>query len=273
MDKRATLSGEMKAGRTRAPAARASAAAPRAAGPRRGAPAAPQAAAAASEQSTATTRVGRNANFAKLQAGYLFPEIARMRREHQAKYPDAKVISLGIGDTTEPVPAPITDAMAGYARGLNTLEGYSGYGAEQGNGKLRAAIAEEYYGGTGIKDDDVFISDGSKCDISRLQMIFAQDVRMAVQDPSYPAYVDSSVISGKTGGYDDGRQQYTNVVYMPCLPENNFFPDLERMDAMADAEKPDVIFFCSVRPAAARARARAPRQKTAAGRPYARPVD
>ena len=210
--------------------------------------AAAAAAAAASEQAKTTTGVNRNANFAKLQAGYLFPEIARMRREHQAKYPDAKVISLGIGDTTEPVPAPITDAMAGYAHGLNTREGYSGYGAEQGNGKLRAAIAEEYYGGTGIQDGDVFVSDGSKCDISRLQMIFAPDVRMAVQDPSYPAYVDSSVISGKTGTFDDGRQQYSNIVYMPCLPENNFFPDLKKLGAMSDTEKPDVIFFCSVRP-------------------------
>ena len=192
-----------------------------------------------------TTRVSRNASFGRLQAGYLFPEIARLRREHQERFPDAKVISLGIGDTTEPVPLPIASAMSGYADGLATREGYSGYGAEQGSGPLRKAIADSYYGGTGVAADDVFISDGSKCDISRLQMIFSADARIAVQDPSYPAYVDSSVISGKTGGFSDDKKQYENIAYMPCLPENDFFPDIAALEAMDDATRPDVIFFCS----------------------------
>jgi len=187
-------------------------------------------------------KVERNANFAKLQAGYLFPEIARLRRLHLEKHPEAKVISLGIGDTTEPVPLPISDAMAAYAKGLNTIEGYSGYGAEQGNSKLREAIANAYYP-SHIGASDVFISDGSKCDISRLQMIFAHDVKIAVQDPSYPAYVDSSVIAGKTGIFNDDKQQYGNITYMPCLPENDFFPDFDALDASQG--KPDVLFFCS----------------------------
>ena len=197
------------------------------------------------ETAKVTTKVNRNANFGKLQAGYLFPEIARMRREHCAKFPDARVISLGIGDTTEPVPKPITDAMSSFATGLNTLEGYSGYGAEQGNTALRETIASCYYPYKHISAEDVFISDGSKCDISRLQMIFSPDVRIAVQDPSYPAYVDSSVISGKTGMYDDTKQQYRNIVYMPCKPENDFFPDLEALNSLSEDEKPEVIFFCS----------------------------
>ncbi|KIZ04565.1 hypothetical protein MNEG_3401 [Monoraphidium neglectum] len=116
----------------------------------------------------ATTRVARNANFGKLQAGYLFPEIARRRRAHQEAHPDAQIISLGIGDTTEPLPPYIANAMAQAAAGLATREGYSGYGAEQGQGALREAIASTFYPGL-VAADEVFVSDGSKCDISRIQ--------------------------------------------------------------------------------------------------------
>eukprot|EP00879_Flechtneria_rotunda_P021076 GHRR01022204.1.p1 GENE.GHRR01022204.1~~GHRR01022204.1.p1 ORF type:complete len:152 (+),score=33.28 GHRR01022204.1:139-594(+) len=123
--------------------------------------------AAATEQSV--LKVARNANFSKLQAGYLFPEIARRRRAHQEKNPGAQIISLGIGDTTEPLPQYIADAMAKAAAGLATREGYSGYGAEQGQGPLREAIAKTFYPGL-INADEVFVSDGSKCDISRLQV-------------------------------------------------------------------------------------------------------
>ncbi|XP_010273543.1 PREDICTED: probable LL-diaminopimelate aminotransferase, chloroplastic isoform X2 [Nelumbo nucifera] len=176
---------------------------------------------------------------AKLQAGYLFPEIARRRAAHILKYPDAQVISLGIGDTTEPIPEVITSAMAQRSHSLSTLEGYSGYGAEQGEKKLRAAIASTFYADMGIEESDIFVSDGAKCDISRLQLLFGSNVTMAVQDPSYPAYVDSSVIMGQTGQFQKDIEKYGNIEYMRCSPENGFFPDLSTI------QKTDIIFFCS----------------------------
>ncbi|WJX15219.1 LL-diaminopimelate aminotransferase [Trifolium repens] len=185
------------------------------------------------------TRVSRNENMGKLQAGYLFPEIARRRSAHLLKYPDAKIISLGIGDTTEPIPQVITSALAEKAHALSTLEGYSGYGAEQGEKPLRSAIASTFYPDLGIEDDDIFVSDGAKCDISRLQIVFGSNVKMAVQDPSYPAYVDSSVIMGQTGLYQKDVQKFSNIEYMRCNPENGFFPDLSSIS------RPDIIFFCS----------------------------
>ncbi|XP_072957862.1 probable LL-diaminopimelate aminotransferase, chloroplastic [Typha angustifolia] len=192
-----------------------------------------------SEQTAYKTKVSRNENMAKLQAGYLFPEIARRRSAHLLKYPDAKVISLGIGDTTEPIPEVITSAMAMRAHALSTIDGYSGYGAEQGDKKLRAAITSTYYRDLGIEEADVFVSDGAKCDISRLQLLFGSKVKMAAQDPSYPAYVDSSVIMGQTGLFDKDVEKYGNIEYMRCTYENGFFPDLSSMS------RADIIFFCS----------------------------
>ncbi|PKA64074.1 putative LL-diaminopimelate aminotransferase, chloroplastic [Apostasia shenzhenica] len=193
----------------------------------------------AAEITAYTTRVSRNANMAKLQAGYLFPEIARRRTAHISKHPDAQVISLGIGDTTEPIPEVITSAMALRAKALSTIEGYSGYGAEQGDKKLRTAIASTYYGNLGIEENDIFVSDGAKCDISRLQLLFGSNVKVAVQDPSYPAYVDSSVIMGQTGLFEKDNEKYGNIEYMRCTQENDFFPDLSTVS------RADVIFFCS----------------------------
>eukprot|EP00898_Chlorokybus_atmophyticus_P008424 jgi/Chlat1/8583/Chrsp82S07959 len=184
------------------------------------------------------TKVERNSNIAKLQAGYLFPEIARKRAAHAAKYPDAKIISLGIGDTTEPIPAPIAEAMAKAATGLGTKEGYSGYGAEQGRNDLREALAKKFYPGM-VQAHEVFVSDGAKCDIARLQLLFGPNVSMAAQDPSYPAYVDTSVMMGQTGLFDSSSSQYKNIVYMACRPENDFFPDLNKLP------RTDIIFFCS----------------------------
>ncbi|XP_052204948.1 LL-diaminopimelate aminotransferase, chloroplastic [Diospyros lotus] len=184
------------------------------------------------------TKVSRNANMSKLQAGYLFPEIARRRDTHKLKYPDAEVISLGIGDTTEPIPDIITSSMAKRSHALSTVEGYSGYGAEQGEKLLRSKIASTFYGSLGIEEEDIFVSDGAKSDISRLQVLFGSSVTMAVQDPSYPAYVDSGVIMGQTGYYQKDVG-YCNIEYMKCTPENDFFPDLSTVS------RTDVIFFCS----------------------------
>eukprot|EP00252_Welwitschia_mirabilis_P017425 TRINITY_DN38638_c0_g1_i1.p1 TRINITY_DN38638_c0_g1~~TRINITY_DN38638_c0_g1_i1.p1 ORF type:complete len:469 (-),score=98.16 TRINITY_DN38638_c0_g1_i1:244-1650(-) len=191
------------------------------------------------EETVYTTKVPRNGNLSKLQAGYLFPEIARRRVAHMQKHPDAKVISLGIGDTTEPIPEVITSAMAERAKALSTKEGYSGYGAEQGQKDLRIALAETFYKEYGINDSDVFVSDGAKCDLSRLQLVFGPNVTIAVQDPSYPVYVDTSVIMGQTGTFDKDVEKYGKIVYMECLPENGFFPDL------SSVPRTDIIFFCS----------------------------
>ncbi|CAG9466469.1 unnamed protein product [Pedinophyceae sp. YPF-701] len=182
------------------------------------------------------TGVKRNANFGKLQAGYLFPEIARRRNEHMEQNPDAKIISLGIGDTTEPIPGPIVDGLSNAAKGLGTREGYSGYGIEQGRPEIREAIASRIYEGM-RKPTEIFVSDGSKCDIGRLQMMFGPGHKAAVQDPAYPVYVDTSVMFGNTGDYNGAG--FDGIVYMDCTPENDFFPDL------AGAEDADLIFFCS----------------------------
>ncbi|KAJ8768969.1 hypothetical protein K2173_023964 [Erythroxylum novogranatense] len=191
------------------------------------------------EKTVFKTKVSRNVNIAKLQAGYLFPEVARRRNAHLQKYPDARVISLGIGDTTEPIPEVITSAMAERSQELSTFEKYSGYGAEQGEKPLRSAIASTFYDGLGIEEDDIFVSDGAKCDISRLQVMFGSEVTMAVQDPSYPAYVDSSVIMGQTGQFQKDVEKYAKIEYMRCTPDNGFFPDLSTVS------KTDIIFFCS----------------------------
>lgn len=190
-------------------------------------------------EETFTTRLQRNPNLDKLQAGYLFPEIAKRRNAHIKERPDAKIISLGIGDTTEPIPSFVAKGIAEAAEGLGTPEGYSGYGAEAGKEPLRKAIAENFYGGTPITASDVYVSDGSKCDLGRLQMTFGNNLSVAVQDPAYPVYVDSSVIMGMTGDYNPETVGFDGMEYMPCSPENDFFPDLSKV------KRTDLIFFCS----------------------------
>ncbi|KAK8562718.1 hypothetical protein V6N13_018714 [Hibiscus sabdariffa] len=185
------------------------------------------------------TNVPRNVNLEKLQNNYLFPEISKRELQHLEKYPNAKVISLGIGDTTEPIPEQISLSMANYAHALSTAEGYRGYGAEQGNQVLRKAIAETFYKDVAIKDTEVFVSDGAQCDISRLQLLLGSKVTIAVQDPSFPAYIDSSVIIGQAGDFQDKTGKYQNIEYMQLGPQNNFFPDL------TITPRTDIIFFCS----------------------------
>ena len=186
----------------------------------------------------AMSRVERNENFAKLQAGYLFPEIARRRNAYLAKNPDAKIISLGIGDTTLPIPEHILSGLVKGAQKLGTKDGYSGYGAEQGTKDLREKIAKKLYNNR-VDAEEVFVSDGAKCDISRLQLMFGSKVVTAVQDPSYPVYVDTSVMMGQTGLINDNTKQFSNIVYMACNPSNNFFPDYKSLP------RADVYYICS----------------------------
>jgi len=180
--------------------------------------------------------IKRNTGFANLAAGYLFPEIARRRREYAASHPEAKIISLGIGNTTEPLSPYIAKAMSDYALALATPSGYSGYGDEQGNTALREKIAEVFY--KGLADaSEVFISDGAKCDIARIQTLFGHDVKVAVQDPAYPVYVDGSVVVGAAG--ESNGSGYKGITYLPCTDKNDFFPDLSKI------EKDTLIYFCS----------------------------
>ncbi|CAL5329638.1 unnamed protein product [Camellia sinensis] len=185
------------------------------------------------------TKVARNFNMERLQNNYLFPEISARELEHIKKYPNAEVIRLGIGDTTEPIPDIITSAMSDCARSLSTPDGYRGYGAEQGDNALRKAIAQTFYGDLAVRDTEVFVSDGSQCDISRLQLLLGSNVTIALQDPSFPAYIDSSVIIGQAGDFQYKTGKYRNIEYMKCGPKNNFFPDLSNIS------RTDIIFFCS----------------------------
>ena len=180
--------------------------------------------------------IERNSGFENLAAGYLFPEVAKRRKMYQASHPDAKIISLGIGNTTEPLTPHIAKAMADYARALGTTSGYSGYGDEQGNSNLREKIAEVLYKGM-AKADEIFISDGAKCDIARVQTLFGRKTPIAVQDPAYPVYVDGSVIVGAAG--KAGKKGYRGVTYLPCTAENKFFPDLSLIQPNS------LIYFCS----------------------------
>ncbi|TYH85124.1 hypothetical protein ES332_D02G243900v1 [Gossypium tomentosum] len=193
------------------------------------------------------TNVPRNVNLEKLQNNYLFPEISKRELQHLEKYPNAKVISLGIGDTTEPIPEQISLSMANYARALSTADGYRGYGAEQGNQALRKAIAETFYKDVAIKDTEVFVSDGSQCDISRLQLLLGSKVTIAVQDPSFPGYIDSSVIIGQAGDFQDKTGKYQNIEYMQLGPQNNFFPDLTQLQQLVEFARDNgsIIIFDS----------------------------
>ena len=180
----------------------------------------------------------RNDNFSKLQAGYLFPEINRRKNELLKLRPDAKLISLGIGNTTEPLTPHISRSMIAAIEKMQTREGYQGYGDEQGFAELRARIAERYYGGR-VKAEEVFISDGAKCDLGRLQVLFGPKHRIAMQDPAYPVYVDSSVIEGATGNFNKETGGFEGLSYWSCTPGNKFFPNLSEQDGV------DIIFFCS----------------------------
>lgn len=169
----------------------------------------------------------RNPHIAALKGNYLFPEIHQRKREFLAKNPKATLISLGIGDTTEPIPHMIATSLAEASLKLKTVEGYSGYGPEQGEKVLREKIASVLYQGL-IDSEEIFISDGAKCDLGRLQMLFGSAVSIAVQDPAYPVYIEGSIIQG-----------VKTIVLMPCTPENHFFPDLNQLP------RTDLIYFCS----------------------------
>ena len=179
-----------------------------------------------------------NDNYFKLKAGYLFPEIGRRVKAYADTHPQAKVIRLGIGDVTEPLPAACISAMHAAVDEMAKRETFRGYGPEQGYDFLREAIAEHDFRARGVdvSADEVFVSDGSKCDTGNILDIFGSDNRIAVQDPVYPVYVDTNVMAGHTGPADD-QGRYGRLLYLPCTAENNFTPDLPR-------EKCDIVYLC-----------------------------
>lgn len=178
-----------------------------------------------------------NSNYKKLQAGYLFPEISRRIKEFQQQNPDKHLVKLGIGDTTLPLSESVATALHEAADRLADAKTYTGYGDEQGSTALREALAEYYRQyGVSLEPDEFFISDGAKSDSANIQSIFSDDTVVAVQDPVYPVYVDSAVIGGKTGRYENGR--YKGIVYMDCTEDNGFFPDVPK-------NKVDLIYLCS----------------------------
>jgi LL-diaminopimelate aminotransferase len=179
--------------------------------------------------------ITRNPCIANIKAGYLFPEIAKRRREYAAAHPGAKIISLGVGNTTEPVLPHTARGLTEGARRLGTAEGYSGY-QDEGLAELRQRISTTFYRGR-FALDEIFISDGAKCDIGRLQLLFGAGVKAAVQDPSYPVYVDGSVLIGAAGGWQGAG--YAGIVYLPCTAENAYFPDLALLPENG------LVYFCS----------------------------
>jgi len=180
-----------------------------------------------------------NEHYAKLPASYLFPEIGRRVRAYQAAHPDAKVIRLGIGDVTEPLAPAIVEAMHAAVDEMGKRETFRGYGPEQGYDFLVEAIREHDYRARGvdIAADEIFVSDGSKCDSGNVQEIFALAARIAVTDPVYPVYVDSNVMAGRTAAAGaDGR--YPGLVYLVGNEDNGFQP-------APPAEPVDFVYLCS----------------------------
>jgi len=182
-----------------------------------------------------------NSHYLKLKAGYLFPEISRRVKAFTDAKPDAarRVIRCGIGDVTEPLPAAARSAMHAAVDELGERETFRGYGPEQGYEFLRHAIAENDYRSHGIEvaDDEIFVSDGSKCDCANILDIFADGNRIAVMDPVYPVYVDTNVMAGHTGPADKAGI-YSGLLYLPCTPENGFMPEVPN-------ERVDLIYLCS----------------------------
>lgn len=180
-----------------------------------------------------------NENYLKLQAGYLFPEIGKRRRAFQAAHPEAKIISMGIGDVTQPLAKAVIDAMKKAVVEMGHIETFHGYDDDGiGYKFLREAIREGDYKSRGvdIDIDEIIVSDGAKCDTGNIQEIFGLDNVIAVTDPVYPVYVDTNVMAGRTGPVA-GQNRYSGIVYMPCTAENNFVPELPK-------EKVDIIYLC-----------------------------
>lgn len=178
-----------------------------------------------------------NEHYQKLQNSYLFAEINQRIQTFQQQHPERELIRLGIGDVTQPLPDACVQAMHKAVDELAERQTFRGYGPEQGYDFLRQAIAEHDFQarGANINADEIFVSDGAKCDTGNIQELFAQDLRLAIPDPVYPVYVDTNVMAGRTGASQAGR--YQGLVYLECTAENNYIPALP-------SEPVDLIYLC-----------------------------
>mgnify|MGYP004455288379 FL=1 len=180
-----------------------------------------------------------NENYLKLPGSYLFSTIGKKVKEYKSANPDREVISLGIGDVTQPLAPAIIDALHGAVDEMSKAETFKGYAPDLGYEFLRKAIVENDYKkrGADISIDEVFISDGAKSDSGNIGDIFGLDNKIAVCDPVYPVYVDTNAMSGRTGEYLPDLQKWSDVIYMPCTASTNFAPELP-------TETPDIIYLC-----------------------------
>ena len=180
-----------------------------------------------------------NENYLKLPGSYLFSTIGKKVAAFTEANPDKEIIRLGIGDVTQPLAPAIIEALHGAVDEMAHAETFHGYAPDLGYDFLREAIVKNDYEprGCAIAADEIFVSDGAKCDSSNIQEIFSADSKIAVCDPVYPVYVDSNVMAGRTGTYDPKTETWSDVIYMPCTAENGFAPELPK-------EVPDMIYLC-----------------------------
>lgn len=180
-----------------------------------------------------------NENYLKLPGSYLFSTIAKKVNAYIEANPDKKVIRLGIGDVTQPLAPAIIEALHGAVDEMGNAETFHGYAPDLGYSFLRETIADLDYISRGcqIGVDEIFVSDGAKSDCGNIQEIFDENCTIAVCDPVYPVYVDSNVMAGRTGEYDEVTGKWSNVIYMPCTAENKFVPELPE-------KTPDLIYLC-----------------------------
>lgn len=180
-----------------------------------------------------------NEDYLKLPGSYLFSTIGRKVAAFQEAKPDKRIIRLGIGDVTQPLAPAIIEALHKAVEEMAHEETFHGYAPDLGYEFLRSAIAKNDYQARGceINADEIFISDGAKCDSGNIQEIFARDSKIAVCDPVYPVYVDTNVMAGRTGTYDPVKETWSDVIYMPCTKETDFSPELPK-------EVPDIIYLC-----------------------------
>ena len=180
-----------------------------------------------------------NRNFQRLPGNYLFSTIAGKVKEFKEKNPDKNVISLGIGDVTQPLTPTIIEALHKAVDEMGNAETFRGYAPDGGYDFLRKAIVEKDYAPKGITfdEDEIFVSDGAKSDSANIQELFGNNTKIAVTDPVYPVYIDSNALAGRAGVFDAIEEKWTDVIYMPCTEDNCFAPQLP-------GETPDVIYLC-----------------------------
>lgn len=180
-----------------------------------------------------------NENYLKLPGSYLFSNIAKKVAAFQEQNPEAEIIRLGIGDVTQPIAPAIIEAMHKAVEEMGHAETFHGYAPDKGYAFLRQTIAENDYQARGCQIDaeEIFVSDGAKCDSGNIQEIFGLNNKIAICDPVYPVYLDSNVMAGRTGNYNPAHENFDGVIYMPCSAENGFVPEFPK-------EEPDIIYLC-----------------------------